>query len=136
MNLKIRKSTSRKTLFNFWTKSLGWTFETNVFAVTESLSEDYTGGSWGVSMIGDSKDKASYFPVPPHKDGGDMFKVENPMNYFSGEMTPRAFGIAVYLITLSHYSFSEKPGLEMPPRFTTNLGNLFLTVESPPRTDH
>jgi hypothetical protein len=102
-SLKIKVSKTNTRAFTNWSKYFGWKMQNYLFSLMENFAEgQYSGGLWGVGYIGKAGVN-SYFPIPPHDDG-QSFKVTNALNYYDGEMTPRALGICLLMITLSDMS--------------------------------
>lgn len=79
-------------------------FENMLFNIAGKFSESYTGGHWefkeGQAKT-DEKEQGFFFLVPC----GESYEVLNPNNYFEGELSGEAYGVAVTLITLSNYLF-------------------------------
>lgn len=87
------------------------TFENMLFNVAGNFSESYKGGHWDFKECQakaetqleslSEKEQGFFFLVPC----GESYEVLNPNNYFEGELSGEAYGVAVTLITLSNYLF-------------------------------
>ena len=85
-------------------------FEMTVYSLADRFSPDYSGGFWQFFTL----TPEGFYMAP---DGDERFKVSNDMNYFEGEMSADAFGLALCLFALSHMSFAPDAPQVLAERF-------------------
>jgi len=100
----IKVSSGNSRAFKSFTKLLGWRFENFLFALAENFTEQYNGGMWDAGYF-EIAHPTTYFPIPPCD--GENFEVCNPNNYYEGTMSPRAYGLAIFMMALSDYSHND-----------------------------
>lgn len=92
---------------------IGWSLGPNLFNLARGHNhldlkvENYDGGEWGMRQLPNGE----WVPVLPQVEGG-TYRVINPANYSSEEMTPESAGVALWLIALSAMSFRVQTNLE------------------------
>jgi hypothetical protein len=85
-------------------------FEMTVYSLADRFSADYGGGFWRFYKL-----QPNGFYIAPESDAS--FKIINEMNYFEGELSADAFGIALCLFALSHMSFADNAPQILAERF-------------------
>jgi len=104
MTNSIRTTENNRKAFTTFFKLFGANFESLIFTLAGEYSDAYNGGHWSIAFIGTEQSFDNSFPIVPN-DAGETISVCNPMNYFEGEMTNRAFGLAIFMMALSATSF-------------------------------
>lgn len=87
----------------------GLILEGKIYDWMESLTADYFGGYWEFYRLSNNG-----FYMAPKKD--TKYHIVNPANYFDGDLSADAAGIAACLFALSHLSF-DFPDSVLPERF-------------------
>lgn len=92
--------------------------EGKLFDTAQEFSEDYSGGSWEATTMGEHT-----FAIPP--DG--EYNVVNPDNYFSGVMDHYTYGAAITLMVYNRLLWlcAEK----YPDRFNDSLSDAFYAMK-------
>lgn len=85
-------------------------FEMTVYGFADRFSSDYNGGFWKFYTV-----EPEGFYIAPESE--TPFKVANDMNYFEGELSADAFGIALCLFALSHMTFAPNAPEILTERF-------------------
>ena len=85
-------------------------FEMTDYGLADRFSPDYSGGFWTFYTL-----QPNGFYMAP--EGDEPFNVSNDMNYFQGQMSADAFGIALCLFAFSHMSFAENAPEVLSARF-------------------
>ena len=98
--------------------------EGNLFDTARQFSEDYTGGSWEATTMGEHT-----FAVAP--DG--EYNVVNPDNYFSGAMDHYTYGAAITLLVYNRllWWYAENH----PDRFNDSLSDAFYAMKDAALSD-
>ena len=71
-----------------------------IYGITERMAEAYAGGYWQFYTL----DNRGFYIAP---EGNQVYQVSCD-NYFTGELSADALGIAACLFAYSHCSFSRK----------------------------
>nr|WP_321440401.1 antirestriction protein [uncultured Hyphomonas sp.] len=85
-------------------------FESLVFHIMDKASPDYSGGYWDFYSLSNGG-----FFIAPASD--DRFAIHWDLNYFEGEMSAEAAGIAVCLLVLGNLSFESTNPQHMAEKF-------------------
>ncbi|APV75871.1 antirestriction protein [Salmonella enterica subsp. enterica serovar Chester] len=74
--------------------------EPRIFAWTDRLCADYSGGIWQFYTLSNG----GAFMAPEADDGDDTWSLFNAMNGNSADMSPEAVGITACLLEYSHHA--------------------------------
>lgn len=85
-------------------------FENMVYSYMDRASSDYGGGSWDFYDL----DNGGFYMAPDH-DGPFAMSWED--NFFEGDMTPDAAGVAITLMALGHLAFDSSAGEHFYKKF-------------------